>query len=142
MSAPCQIVSGFLTGKSDRGALVRPTQKATISVDARRHRNGDREDHQMSATDFAGSLEELVESAAARAVAQVLARNEQDSARSPWYTSEEAAEYTRLSLNAVKQARRRGQLRFDRSANSRPDSHMPPQWSGIRPAQWQPAGSD
>jgi excisionase family DNA binding protein len=78
----------------------------------------------MSATDFASSLEELVESAAARAVAQVLERSEQDSGRSPWYTSVEAAEYTRLSLNAVKQARRRGQLRFDRSETGRIRFHV------------------
>lgn len=78
----------------------------------------------MSATDFASSLEGLVESAATRVVAQVLARNEQYSARSPWYTADEAADYARMTRTAITQARRRGQLSFDRSETGRIRFHV------------------
>jgi hypothetical protein len=73
---------------------------------------------------FASSLAGLIESAAARAVAQALERTEQDSGRSPWYTTEEAAEYARMRLEAIKQARRRGQLCFDRSETGRIRFHV------------------
>ena len=82
----------------------------------------------MSAADvasgqFASSLEGLIE-AAARAVAQVLEECEQDPGRSPWYTVDEAADYARMSREAIRQARRRGQLRFDRSETGRIRFHV------------------
>jgi hypothetical protein len=124
---------GFLAGNGDlppevlKNGLVqflRPQEAA----------DGDREDPQMSAADsasiqFTSSLEVLIESAAARAVAQALEQREQDPGRSPWYTVEEAAEYARMSREAIKQARRRGQLRFDRSETGRicrPRPSVPP----------------
>ena len=79
----------------------------------------------MSAADFTTALEGLVQAAAAQAVAQALiASHEQAPARSPWYTTEEAAGYARMSLEAIKQARRRGQLRFDRSETGRIRFHV------------------
>lgn len=79
----------------------------------------------MSAAHFTTALEELIHAAAAQAVAQVLvAGHEQPVGRSPWYTTEEAAEYARMSLEAIKQARRRGQLRFDRSETGRIRFHV------------------
>lgn len=78
----------------------------------------------MSAADFTTALEELVQTAATRALAQVLMRREQDPGRSPWYTGDEAAEYCRMSREAVNQARKRGQLGCHRSETGRIRYHV------------------
>jgi hypothetical protein len=79
----------------------------------------------MSAAGFTTALEEIIQAVAAQAVAQALiVGHEQPVGRSPWYTGDEAAEYCRMTRTAVTQARRRGQLRFDRSETGRIRFHV------------------
>lgn len=79
----------------------------------------------MSAGHFTTALEEIIQAAAAQAVAQALiASHEHPVGRSPWYTADEAGEYARMTKEALEQARKRGQLGCHRSETGRIRYHV------------------
>ena len=68
---------------------------------------------------MAFDLNDLIDELAARLADNISAREQPQPDPSPWLTTEEAADYCRLSVEAVRGSEKRGQLRAHRSESGR-----------------------